>query len=243
MRGILTYHSIDSSGSVISIDEQVFARHLLSIETSKVRVTSVREVVETRESALAFTFDDGFVNFSDQAWPLLRERGYPVVLFVATDHVGGSNAWRRPADSEIPEMPLLDWDSLAALAEDGVEIGSHSRSHRDLRKLSDSELEDELFGAADRIQARIGTPPRVFAYPYGAVDDRTARFASRVYDLACTTELRLLGLREEPHLLPRLDAYYFRDTVYLGHWGSLRLRGYLYLRAWARAVRMRLQTG
>lgn len=244
MRAILTYHSIDGSGSPISVGRDTFRRHAEWLASGAVRLCGVRELMEgpADEPAVAVTFDDAFVNFREEAWPLLRERGIPVTLFVATDHAGRTNAWPDAAPaSAIPTLPLLDWDELAALAAQGATIGSHTRSHRDLRRLDDATLAEEMAGAATDIRERTGARPEVLAYPYGFADARVAASARAVYAFACTDEFRTLRPGDSPWRLPRLDAYYFQKPGLLERWGSPRLAAYLGLRRLGRRARRVLQ--
>ena len=226
MTGILTYHSIDNSGSVISTDEECFRRHVRWLASGKVRVITLEQLLQEPpdHNAVAVTFDDAFMNFDRLAWPLLREYGLPVTLFVPTGHVGASNEWSGQAEPGIPTLPLLDWKALGRLAEEGVSLGSHSCTHRDLRKLDDRNLREELDGASETIRDRTGRRPAAFAYPFGLCDNRTAARVRSTYELACTTELRTLGTAEDRCRLPRLDAYYLRRPGTLERWGSRRLR-------------------
>jgi len=241
MHAILTYHSIDASGSPISVDPGAFQRHAKWLAAGPVRVMGVDELLaaDPGVDAVALTFDDGFVNFASVAWPLLRDQGLPATLCVVTDRAGTDNRWDGP-EAGIPTLPLLDWGSIGHLAEDGVTIASHTRSHRRLPDIESASLEDELCGSAERIEAELGTRPRGLAYPYGAVDDRTAAAAERTYDWACTTELRPLSPDEPPCLLPRLDMYYFRERGRLEQWGSGLFRKRIWLRANARRLRQKL---
>jgi peptidoglycan/xylan/chitin deacetylase (PgdA/CDA1 family) len=239
MLGILTYHSVDGSGSAISIDEAVFRRHVAWLTSGAARVVPLGDL-PTRadgEDAVALTFDDGFANFAARAWPLLREHRLPVTLFVVSDRVGRTNAWGGKDAPGIPTLPLLDWDALARLAEEGVELGAHSRTHPDLRRLPDPALADELEACAAAIAARTGRTPAAFAYPYGLVDHRVVEAVRRRYVVAVTTELRPVRRGDAPHLLPRLDGYYFRAAGRLEAWGSASFRRHLWLRASARRVR------
>lgn len=239
MRGIITYHSVDPSGSVISLDQHTFERHVRWLASSHVRTTTIEglERVPPEEDALAITFDDGFENFATVAWPLLREHGLSATLFVVTDYVGKTNAWGDAPHGRTPELPLLDWPSLGRLAEEGVALGTHSHTHRDLRTLEAEELQGELMEPARRIRAETGHTPTCLAYPYGAVDERVAAAAREAFTHACTMELRVLRKVEDPLKLPRLDAYYFHRLGRLSAWGSSRFRRYLWLRARARALR------
>lgn len=242
MRAILTYHSVDPSGSAISIAAAEFRRHVEWLGSGRVRVASLESLLaaDAGNDTVALTFDDGFANFAAEAWPPLRERGWPVTLFVVSDHVGGTNAWGGRAPASVPALPLLDWDSLGRLAEDGVTLGAHSRTHPDLTQQSDAALADELAGSADAIAARTGRRPASFAFPYGATDDRVETAAAARFALAVTTELRPLGPAERPHALPRLDTFYLRDGTRLALWGSRAFRRWLAFRHGLRRMRAAL---
>jgi peptidoglycan/xylan/chitin deacetylase (PgdA/CDA1 family) len=242
MRAILTYHAVDPSGSPISVDEVTFRRHALWLASGAVRVCALAELLLQPEDAdaVALTFDDGFDSFAERAWPVLRDHGLTATVFVVSDHAGGTNAWGGRAAPGIPILPLMRWETLGRLAEAGVALGAHSRTHRDLRGASPNELEDELAGCAERIAGETGRRPSSFAYPFGFVDAAAVAVAARVYERACTTALRPLGPREDRHRLPRLDAYYFRAPGWLEQWGRPAFRRYLRVRAAARTVRAAL---
>jgi len=238
VRAILTYHSIDDSGSAISVPASVFARHVAWLRSGRVRVTSIPELLTLppEADAVALTFDDGFCNFAVDAAPLLQE--FPVTLFVVTDHVGRSNEWGgRPARG-IPTLPLLDWPALARLADSGVTLGAHSRTHPDLATISPAAINDELAGCAERLQKEIGVAPELFAYPYGSVTPAAVAAVAARFRWACTTELRSLGVHERMAELPRIDMYYFRQPGQLESWGTARFHAYLAARRLLRGSRL-----
>jgi peptidoglycan/xylan/chitin deacetylase (PgdA/CDA1 family) len=239
MRAILTYHSIDDSGSPISVAPAVFRRHVEWLASGQVAVVPLDRVVEPGggEDRVAVTFDDAYANFATEAAPWLLDRGLPVTVFAATDQVGATNAWGGSPDPGVPTLPLLDWAGLARLAERGVTIGSHTRTHPRLPALSPAEQEEELAGSAARIERELGTRPRWLAYPYGVLSADTVKRARPHYDGAVTTEHRVLRGAEDPHRLPRLDAYYFRAADSLAGWNSAGFRGAIWLRRQARRAR------
>jgi peptidoglycan/xylan/chitin deacetylase (PgdA/CDA1 family) len=239
MKATLTYHSIDDSGSPISVPESVFRTHAEWLARSGPPVVSIDRLLAlpASESALAITFDDGFRNFATTAWPVLRDLGLPVTLYIPTAHVGRSNDWGGWDGHSIPELPLLDWEALARLAADGVTMGSHTCTHVQLPRLADAQVADELERSARTITERIGTRPTSLAYPYGAHDARTVRAAERVYEHAVTTELRVLSPGDSRCRLPRVDMFYMRTKGRMESWGSIRMRMYLRARAGARKCR------
>lgn len=242
MRAILTYHSIDASGSPISLSRDEFARHAAWLASGRVRVTGVDELLRMPDDtdAVALTFDDGFRNFAEIAQPLLAEHGLPATVFVVSDYVGRTNAWGGAPDPGVPVLPLMNWDELARMRECGIELGAHTRRHRRLAWLRGPELVDEISAAAEIIRRHTGARPAGFAYPYGSHSESASYLVERSYSWGCTTELRMLRGRESRARVPRLDMYYFRDWRRLDAWGSARFTCYLTLRAQARRVRERL---
>jgi peptidoglycan/xylan/chitin deacetylase (PgdA/CDA1 family) len=242
MRAILTYHSIDPSGSPISLELDTFRRHADWLASGRVEVVPLEAIlrVPPDRDAVAITFDDAFDNFAATAWPLLRERALPATLFVPTRRVALDNAWDDRAYPGIPTLPLAGWEALKRMASEGLALGSHSRTHAHLDRVSDAQLADEIAGSADDLERETGARPRAFCYPYGDHDERVTRAVASVYDLACTTELRVLSQSEDAHRLPRLDAFYYRAPGRLEAFGNGRFRRHLWLRAQARRIRSAL---
>ncbi len=242
MRAILTYHSLDDSGSPISVAPEEFRGHVRWLASGRVPVVPLERLLELPPGAdgVALTFDDGFGNFGQIAAPLLREHALPVTLFVVTGHVGGDNAWGGREDPRVPRLPLLDWDQLGRLGEAGVTLGAHTRTHPHLTRLTPAQREDELGGAAEALRARTGRVPVEFAYPFGDLDGPVVEAARGVFRLAVTTELGVLGGDDDPLRLPRLDMFYLRSPGRLEEWGTPRFHRTLWLQAQARRARATL---
>lgn len=239
MRAILTYHSIDPSGSPISVDAGVFSRHVEWLATGPVRVVALETLLDLPPDtdAVALTFDDAFENFQSAAAPLLAARDFPATVFVVSGHVGGTNAWGGKPQPGIPTLPLLDWAALGRLAERGVALGVHTHTHRPLPDLSPQQIEEEVEGCREAIRAHTGHAPTTFAYPYGAVDRGSAEVVGRLFQLGCTTEHRALQSNEDRARLPRVDMYYFRNEPGLPGWGTPAFRRRLWTRRAARRLK------
>jgi peptidoglycan/xylan/chitin deacetylase (PgdA/CDA1 family) len=239
MRAIFTYHSIDSSGSPISLAEESFNEHVRFFGSGRVRVVplSMLPSLPDEIDAVALTFDDGFLNFTSAVLPVLTHLGFPATVFVVSDAVGTSNAWGGREASSIPDLPLMSWSDLHHVREAGVEIGAHTRTHSDLTQLSPAQLHDETEGCVEQILAELGDRPRRFAYPFGYVNDTVAQIARTIFEHSVTTELRPVASDDDPSLLPRIDAWYFRKPGHLEAWGSAAFRRRLWIRAQGRRVR------
>lgn len=239
MRAILTYHSVDPSGSPVSVDPATFLRQLDWLAEGPVRVTDVETLLGLSDDAdaVALTFDDGFANFANVAWPLLNERSLPATLFVVAGRVGTDNRWNGQAEEGIPRRELLDWDELSRLAAEGVTLASHGMTHRPLGGGDPDRIRRELADSRALIRERTGVDPRGFAYPYGDADDFCRQVAAAHFDWACTTELAPLDRSDRTYALPRLDTYYFRGRGSLERWGTRPFLWRLRVRRWARRVR------
>jgi peptidoglycan/xylan/chitin deacetylase (PgdA/CDA1 family) len=245
MRAILTYHSIDSSGSPISVSEESFRAHVQFLGSGRVTVVPLADLptVPDEKDAVALTFDDGFLNFTSMAMPELSRRGLAATVFVVSDAVGGSNEWGGRPSPGIPKLPLMGWEDLGRARDAGFEIGAHTRTHPWLTSLEQGQLEDEVTGCVDRISTEIGKRPRHFAYPYGDVNERVARVARDTFELSVTTELRPVDSGDDPARLPRLDAWYLQKPGVLESWGSPAFRRRLWIRAQGRRVRAMMSAG
>src|SRR6185295_7569616 len=104
MRAILTFHSIDDSGSVVSYPPATFARLLEALAEARLPVCDLDTLLSPdTPRGVALTFDDGMRSLHEHALPVLREHRVPSHLFLATGAVGGSNRWAtQPAG--IPEF-------------------------------------------------------------------------------------------------------------------------------------------
>jgi peptidoglycan/xylan/chitin deacetylase (PgdA/CDA1 family) len=245
MRAIFTYHSIDDSGSVISVSEPVFRAQVASLAASGIPVVPLEELLSMPpdESAVALTFDDALTSFGETALPILVESGFPSTLYVVSAKAGRRSTWDGGLGG-VPASDLMDWQALGFAAETGlVAIGGHTRTHPRLPCLGDAEAEDEILGCADDIERSLGLRPDSFAYPYGYLDDRAVRLAAGRFTSAVTTVHDVLGSAPDRHRLPRIDMWYFRHRTDLGDFGTLRYLGAVRGRRLARAARRAVQRG
>jgi peptidoglycan/xylan/chitin deacetylase (PgdA/CDA1 family) len=239
MKAILTYHSVDETGSVISVDERTFRRHAHWLAAGHVQVVGLDALPALSDDvdAVAITFDDGLESFDRIAAPVLLEHDLPATLFVVSDAVGSTNVWHGKRDAGIPVFPLLDWEALGRLAADGIAIGAHTCTHLDLASADPDAAAREIVASKARLAHELGVHVTTFAYPYGGVSSAARDVVAREYRYGVTTRLSALTPHDDPARLPRLDSYYLRATGSLEAWGTARFRMRMGLLAGARSVR------
>jgi peptidoglycan/xylan/chitin deacetylase (PgdA/CDA1 family) len=213
---VLMYHRVAPDGAeatrrwrVHPDDFDAQLRHLREAGYQSLTLAQWRAACERRQPlparAVLLTFDDGYADFPDYALPLLSRHGFLATMFVVTDLVGASNAW----DAELGEsLPLMDWEALAAIRADGVEIGSHSSEHRPLVTLSAAELTRDLCRSRERLRERLGTGARSVCYPYGLHDAGVLSVAGACgFDSGVTTNEWHASFGDDPLGLPRLEVH------------------------------------
>jgi peptidoglycan/xylan/chitin deacetylase (PgdA/CDA1 family) len=238
---ILTFHSIDDSGGLLSYPERELARLLDGLLEEGVAIVPLARLVERPPDArprVALTFDDGLKTVRSAALPLLKTRSLPFTLFVVTDFVGRDNGWPSQRRG-IARRPLLDWSELEELRDAGAEIGSHSASHVALRGLAEAGWTRELADSRKRLEDRLGVAATSFAYPYGIHGDEAERRVAESFARAVTTRLAYVRRGEPPLRMPRLESHYLQPA---SRWRALfggRARAGIRWRAVARAIRRR----
>jgi peptidoglycan/xylan/chitin deacetylase (PgdA/CDA1 family) len=75
--------------------------------------------------------------------------------------------WSRAMEQTFADRLLLTWDHVRQLRNAGMDVQSHTRTHRVLQTLRPDELSDELAGSRADLERELGEPTRALAYPVG----------------------------------------------------------------------------
>lgn len=180
---ILQYHHVGTNTPrVTSVNLDEFRAHMDYLRDNSFTVLPLEDIVTTLRNgdslpgrSAAITFDDGYRNNYDAAYPLLREYGWPFTLFISSDLVGSNDAL------------YLNWEQIRDMAANGATIANHGITHLYLLAREDGEsesawlrrIEHEIVTAEAKIEQETGQSHRLFAYPYGeydrAIQDLVAR--------------------------------------------------------------------
>jgi len=211
---ILTYHSIDDSGSVVSTSRKTFQKQMRSLSESSFNVISLNAIMDCLHEnrplpsrALAITFDDGYRNVYTEAFPVLEKHGFGATVFLISDYCGKDSDWPGNSPS-FERRPLLSWSEIEEMRRHGFEFGAHTATHPDLTRVSIQQAEREITGSKAEIEDRLGVEARCFAYPYGKYNSEVQEIVRTQFPGACSTKLGKVRSDCDPHALRRIDMYY-----------------------------------
>jgi len=143
-------------------------------------------------------------------------RPLAIALLKAVKHLEPS---RRQAAAEalashcpepLPQDLMMRREDVRALADAGMEVGGHTRTHPILRLLGDQEAEAEICGGIEDLRAITGRPVTLFAYPNGRrgedYSDREVTILERVgIEAALVSNRGIVTKRSHRLQLPRLN--------------------------------------
>ena len=147
------------------------------------------------------TFDDAYADIAQYALPVVRGHGLRALVLVVTALTGGTNAW--DAAPGKPVTPLMGADQIAAWSQQGIEFGSHTRTHCDLGSESMRGVENEIDVSAQELARLTGTKCIAFSYPWGRYSSAALTRVRGSYSLAFTTVEGINRRDTDPHLLRR----------------------------------------
>lgn len=156
-------------------------------------VDALQRGVELPENPILITFDDGYRDNYENAFPLLRERRMQATIFVVTDFI----------DEERPAY--LSWEMAREMIDNQIAIESHGRNHAGLAEKDDDYLVWQALGSLETIEYELGVRPRFVSYPAGEYDQRTIDvFRSAGYWGGFTTEQGTEQSNASPFELERI---------------------------------------
>ncbi|MEI6438234.1 MAG: polysaccharide deacetylase family protein [Candidatus Omnitrophota bacterium] len=188
---VLVYHSVDIAKTprerANTVSPQAFERQMSFIKKNGYRVLTadayadfIRQGRGFPPKSVLITFDDGMLNNYTAAYPVLRQKGIPAVMFVIAGDVGvSSGPWQGPQ---------MNWDQLREMSAQGITIASHTLTHAYLPEVSLDRARRELVESKSLLEKKLGYPVYYLAYPTGGFSDEIKTIAREAgYRLAFTT--------------------------------------------------------
>lgn len=143
---------------------------------------SLRSKPQTEADKVVLTFDDGFVNFYTQVFPILQQLGLPATLFVTTGFVETGIPYPILRHSTCAEVKPVTWHMLGELVKSGlVTIGAHTHTHVYLDNEPENKVSEELVIPQELFRQRLGLDVRHFAYPKALWNPTVEKLVAKYY--------------------------------------------------------------
>ena len=218
---LLGWHRLGDADDGLTTSYDDFRRHLDVLEEWGATVLPLTEATqllslgELPERAVVLTFDDGYASVLEQAWPELRSRDLPATLFAVSGYLaaGARFPWDH-AHGDAGLTRLATAAELRAVAEDGMDIGSHTVSHRWLPNLSAVEVAEEMHASRCALEDLLDRPIRTVAYPMGGYSGDIRDLAEAAgYEVGITCDRGRNTARHDTLALRRAFAFDRADDV------------------------------
>lgn len=175
----------------------------------------------TPPRAVVLTFDDGYENFYEYAWPVLRRHGFPALVYLISDLIGQPARWLAADDLATP--PLMSAERIRQLRGEGVDFGSHAVSHVRLAQIDTTAIRAEVRDSKAALEDVLGEEVRHFCYPFGSHDRRAVDAVAEAGYASATTCVRAPATpADDPLTLPR-KAISFGDNL-IGYFWRLHVK-------------------
>jgi peptidoglycan/xylan/chitin deacetylase (PgdA/CDA1 family) len=225
---ILMYHSVSDSlfGKShpyyqINCSPPVFARQMRWLRQNGYRTMDLAQMWTAMETGqdvsktVVITFDDGYRDFYTDAFEAMRQCGFTATIFLATDRIQNTPV-------RIDGVDYLTWSEVAELHKAGIQFGSHTVSHPDLRSLNPEQIEYELGCSKETIEQKLGVAVESFSYPFAfPEEDKTfTQFLVGIlenlgFENGVSTIIGRAGKHDNRYYLPRLPVNSWDDAALL----------------------------
>ena len=143
-----------------------------------------------KNKKILITIDDAFLSFYENAWPILKKRKIPFILFVSTEPVGKSG--------------YMSWDQIKEISSyDFAHIGNHSHTHEYLLNFSQAEFEKDIKNSIKIFKQKLGYNPIYFSYPFGEYNLKQTKYIKSKFKYGFGQHSGVIDLTKNRFELPR----------------------------------------
>lgn len=169
---ILMYHSISSNlfglshpYSQINTTPEMFSTQMRWLRNAGYQSIGLADMVDGLSNAenmgkrVVITFDDGYRDIFTDGLPILKQCGFTATIFLATDRI-------HELPMRFEGVDYLTWQDVRELHKEGMNFGSHTVTHPDLRSMEPEQLDYELGYSKEVIEQKLGIAINSFSYPF-----------------------------------------------------------------------------
>ena len=191
---ILMYHSVDDDSSAACVRPRRFEQQMAYLAKTGYEPVDLDAVcgymtrrASLRRKPIVITFDDGYRDNVEKAFPILKKYGMCATIFLVTGHMGHTNRWN--AKDGVHQRALLGWEEVRAVVNSPLlSFQAHTSSHLRLTGIPLDQVREELRKSKQMIEEQLGIACHHFAYPYGDHDTAVRNAAEEAgFHTACST--------------------------------------------------------
>ena len=139
---------------------------------------------------ILITIDDGFSSFYEKAWPYLKEKQIPFILFISTESIGKNG--------------YMNWNEIKEIEKESFAfIGNHSHSHDYLLDLSFEKFKADIIKSVEIFEDKLGYNPIFFSYPFGEFSKKQLLFIKKKFKYGFGQHSGVIDVNKDPFELPR----------------------------------------
>lgn len=208
---VLCYHSISNDNTIVDVSIKSFKKQIQHLKNNYEFVSGeqaenyLNGKIRLNKPSALLTFDDGYKDVLINLCPYLHKYKIPAIFFVI------SNPEFVNREEIQNNKKLLTTKDIKKIHKMGFEIGSHTKTHCNLSKITDQELIEEISSSKIKLERNLNTKIKYFAYPKGIYSEKAIKVCKKAgYKLAFTTEFGVAKYSTDKLLIPRISV----DSTY-----------------------------
>lgn len=217
---VIMYHRVirdKSEGGIhgIYVTESQFEKHLKYLKQKGFETITFKDLLNNKykdrfnrgKKQIILTFDDGYTDNYNYAFPLLKKYGFKCVIYLLS-HLN-YNKW----DVEVKENPehkfeLMDMSMIKEMEEYGIEFGGHTKTHPKLATLPIEIAQEEILTSKKVLEEKLGHALISFAYPYGNLNEDVKKIVKNSgYNFAVATDSGDISFSEDLFQIRRIGIF------------------------------------
>ena len=195
------------------IYENIFRQHMQYLKDNNFDVITFEDLnkigwrnrFQRNKKYIMITFDDGYVDNYNLAFPILKEFGFKATIFLMGEST--YNEWDVNAGGE-KKFELMDKFMIKEMQDYGIEFGAHTFNHPKLNKLSEEGIRHQIVDVKKPLEEKIEKEIITFAYPYGILNDYAKKMAREAgYTFTVSTDSGSVCLSDDLYQIRRIAIF------------------------------------
>lgn len=204
---VLNYHKVDDMEISLSVTPEDFDEQMCYLKEHGYHTITPDELYESLsgnaelpENPVLITFDDGYLDNYENAYPILKKYDFTATIFVVSGFLG-------------KQKNYMTWDNAREMEKNGIRIESHTVDHKSMTDLSDEQLRTELVESKKKIEQELGHAIHFMAYPTGTYNLHIAQMVKEAgYKGAFTIKYGNVDKGSNVYAMERVPIFHTENT-------------------------------